>query len=166
MFAVSELLGYHRTSQHIAPVVSKGDYLETILLPVLVPHEIRTGVTAVKIAELLFMVRPPSYSGMQWISSNPIHPSARRRSHPDPKGRASGLLAWSGGKVHPREVPPALDENPRLVGVDQTCPASPRTKILHSASGVHGKKESEQRGSSKTRRRLSSANLRFLSVPT
>lgn len=142
MFAVSELLGYHRTSQHIGPVVSKGNSLETILLPVLVPHAIRTGVTAVKIAELLFMVRPPSYSGMQWSSSDPIHPSAPRRSHPDPKDRASGLLAWSGGKVHPREVPPPPpDENPRLVGVEQTCPASPRTEILHSASGVHRKKE-------------------------
>lgn len=166
MFAVSELLGYHQTSQHLSPVVSKGDSLETIFLPVLVPHEIRTGVTAVKIAELLFMVRPPSYSGMQWSSSNPIHPSAPRRSHPDPKGRASGLLAWSGGKVHPREVLPSTDENPSLVGVERTCPASPRTKILHSASGVHGKKESEQRGSSKARLRLSSANLRSPSVPT
>lgn len=62
--------------------------------------------------------------------------------------------------------PPPPDENPRLVGVEQTCPASPRTEILHSASGVHRKKESEQRGSSKTRLRLSSANLRFPSVPT
>lgn len=126
--------------QHTAPVASVGVSLETVLLPDLVPHEISTGVTEIKIAQLLFMVRPPSYSGTQWSSSNPIHPSAPRRCHPESKGREEmlplGLLVRSGGKAHPREV---LPSHPRLVGATQTCPASLRTEILHSASGFHGK---------------------------
>jgi len=142
MFAISEQLGPHQTSQHISPVVSKEHSPETIILSVPVSHKIRAGITAVKIAELLLMVRPPSYSGMQRVPAIPyIHP---RRCHPDPKGRVSGPLAWSGGKAHPRAVFPSRAENPRLVGVTWTCPASPRTEILQSVSGVHGKQVSRE----------------------
>lgn len=42
IYSVPELLGSHQTSQCVAPVLSRGDSLETILLPALVNHEIRT----------------------------------------------------------------------------------------------------------------------------